>query len=152
MAFRSDWNQKGRHISIKTSAMPSTLLWGIPPDVGEALAKANIAPRSAEIMVKPGIVKGPKASRHALAGDALSKTEWSSLPELLQSPRAVLKDERSGNLIFIVGVRSQDGRIVQLVVEVEREISDRRSANVVVSAYKPRVSDLKVGSSASCLR
>lgn len=107
-------------------------------DVIEALAERNVAPASAEMMVQPGILIGPKAARHELAGDALTPMQWLILPRLIRRPAAVLLDEGSGNLIYLLG--ESDGKTPQLAVALDYRLRRNRktlTTNTVVSAYVP---------------
>jgi len=113
-------------------------------DVIKALVAEGHTPASAEIMVQPGLLAGPKAKRHNLAGDALTADQWLALPELLRKPKAVLRDSRSGNLIYLL---QPDGpRMPQLAVVVDYQMKIARVTvvtNMVVSAYQPTIQSLR---------
>lgn len=101
-----------------------------------ALGEKGIAPASAEIMVKPGLLLGPKALRHANVGDALTPQQWLMLPELLKSPKAVLIDNQSGNLLLLLGGDSVDG---QLAIALDYVLKKPKSTvNLAISAYRPK--------------
>lgn len=103
-------------------------------DVIEALATRGITPVSPEIRVKPGVLLGPKADRHARAGDELTQEQWQNLPALLKAPHAVLIDKATNSLIFIV-----DGGDGQLAIRLNFEIKKPKSTiNLIVSAYRPK--------------
>lgn len=111
-------------------------------DLIAALESRGAAPASAEIMVTPGLVRGPKADRHEAAGDALSPTDWLTLPRLVRRATAVLLDTRTGKLILIL---PGDDRVPQLAIELDRKIGRSAEAgtwNLVTSAYRPRLTDL----------
>ena len=107
-----------------------------------ALEARGIAPASAELMVNPGLISGPKALRHEAAGNALDEATWQSLPELLRAPQAVLLDEETRKLIYIL---PSEGRRPQLAITVDyllRPRSEGVRANMIVSAYTTRPRDL----------
>lgn len=103
-----------------------------------ALTSRGVAPASAEIMVNPGLLVGPKATRHDYAGDALLPEDWLALPQLLRRPTAVLIDSRTGRLIFVL--RPTNGQAPQLALALDYRTRIRRETvltNSVVSAYRP---------------
>ena len=107
-----------------------------------ALGERGIAPASAEIMVGPGLIRGPKADRHEAAGDALTSTDWLSLPQLVRRTSAVLLDSRTGRLILVL---PGDDRVPQLAIELDSKTGRQAgtgSWNLVISAYRPRLADL----------
>lgn len=71
----------------------------LPLDVVNAMSAAGR--RFSPVMyVEDSLVVGRKAARHEMAGDALSKAEWRSLPESLPSS-TVYFEKGSGNLILV---------------------------------------------------
>lgn len=120
-----------------------TLVGAIEPALIEALRRRGRAPASAEILIKPGVVAGPKADRHKRHGDALSDQDWLGLPGLLRAPDAVLLDKQTGAVIFVR--RNQVGG-TQITISVDyrfRKSRETRLGNVVVSAYRPTLETLK---------
>ena len=114
----------------------------ISQDVIRALETRGLAPKSAELLVNPGLLIGPKAARHAAKGDELTPAEWLSLPWRLQSPEAVLIDNKTGRVLYIL--RGGD-RLPQIAVDFDyrRRVGKVVSpANVIVSAYRPRKLDI----------
>lgn len=113
-------------------------------EVIEALGSVDRAPRTADVLVSPGLVTGAKARRHLQAGDALTAEDWQSLPSLLRRPQAVALDLRSGKLLYVL---AGEDRAPQLAVEIDQLLGksgdDRAIANLVVSAYRPRLADLR---------
>lgn len=105
------------------------------------LARQNVEPVTAEVMVRPGLVFGPKAKRHEAAGDALTPEQWRSLPRLFEQAVAVLLDVRSGKPLWVL---PGDGRAPQLAMEVDF-VTDKpkRTTNVVKSAYGVGVTELR---------
>ena len=112
----------------------------ISREVITALAKRGAAPLSAEIMVKPGLLSGPKATRHSNKGDAPAEQEWLSLPKSLRAPMAILKDERTAELIY--RLKEVDGSLHLALDLGYKRKSNRRLINMVVSAYRPVLSEL----------
>lgn len=107
----------------------------------DALTARGQPPVSAEIYMRAGLVVGPKARRHMIKGDALVAATLERLPALLAHPQAVLYDERSGRLIYIL---NGDASAPQLAVAVNYKPrgSDLIDANVIVSAYIVQIDDL----------
>ncbi len=107
------------------------------------LETMDLAPASAEIMLRPGLIRGPKATRHERKGDALSEAVWLSLPARLRNPQAVLLDTRSGRLLYLL--RSEDERLPQLALALDYKVRKPRKTivNLVVSAYRPKIAELK---------
>lgn len=99
------------------------------------LRAAGIAPQTAEVMVRPGLVRGPKADRHEDAGNAIAQDAWRALPALWRKPVALLLDLKSGNPLWLLP--GADGRAPQLAVEVDfvDKKSRRGATNAVKSAY-----------------
>lgn len=116
------------------------LLGVMPRDVIEALARRGIAPASAEIMVKPGLVSGPKALRHETAGDALPPEQWLTLPRSLRKPSAVLLDPSSGRLLFLVGCAAGQGQLVVSLDYLQKK--SKANLNLAVSACRPSMAGL----------
>lgn len=113
-------------------------------DILESLKKNEIFPQSAEIFVKAGLLNGKKAARHTVAGDAFDKSLWLRLSMGLRAPMAVLQDTKKGNLIFLM--EDQGERIPQLALALNfvlRIGGKNMTTNQIVSAYLPKLSDLK---------
>lgn len=118
--------KRGRR-AIVGAIDPATLRW--------LEQNKSLVPASAEISVQDGMIIGKKASRHQLAGDALTSDDWTRLPDMLERPDQILFDTRSGKLLYIVA--SKDGGNAKLAVEFDYVL--KRGAgetNAVVSAFK----------------
>ncbi|MBN2628939.1 MAG: hypothetical protein JXR75_00200, partial [Rhodobacteraceae bacterium] len=119
------------------------LLGVLGSDVVARLADRGVEPATAEIMMRAGLMNGPKARRHAEAGDALTWAQWFELASMLRNPTAVLRDERSGALIYLLADR---GAVPQVAVRLDYR-RDRRGEsltfNAVVSAYLVDTDDIK---------
>lgn len=113
-------------------------------DVIAALDARGLTPRSAEIFAQPGLLSGKKATRHEAKGDALSPSDWISLPWAMQHPTAVLRDEETGRLIYIL---AQDATGSQIAVAMDYFLAgpglSQTLANAMVSAYRVRLADLR---------
>lgn len=112
--------------------------------VTSALAERGIAPASAEVMLRPGLVVGPKADRHESAGNALSPEQWLTLPRLFRNAQAIYLDRKTGALVYVL---PGEGRQPQLAVRVDYLTKVRRSEdpsllNMVVSAFLAKVDDI----------
>ncbi len=105
------------------------------------LASERVVPLTAEVMVRPGIVSGPKADRHALENDALTSEQWENLPELFEQAKALLFDKKSGKPLWLL---PGDGRVPQLAVEVDFVTKKpKQTVNAVVSAKTYAVEEIK---------
>jgi SPP1 gp7 family putative phage head morphogenesis protein len=107
------------------------------------LRAAGIRPLTAEVMVRPGVVHGPKARRHEAAGNALSASDWQQLPAAFaRGAQALLLDVKSGKLLWLLPGRR--GEPAQLAMEVDFVLErPKRSTNAVKSAYRANLSDLR---------
>lgn len=112
-------------------------------DLLTALEAKGIAPASAEITVNPGLLKGPKANRHAGSGDALTPEDWLALPASLRRPVAVLIDKKTGKLVYVLA--GHDLAVPQIVVTLDYQTRIARKtviSNAIVSAYRPVLGDI----------
>lgn len=112
-------------------------------DVISALSAHGVAPSSAEIMVKPGLLNGPKAVRHGQAANALRDEDWVNLPVALRDPQSVYLDVDSGALLYFL--KSGNG-MPQLAVRLDqadrRTRIEKRLVNLVVSAFRVNMTDV----------
>lgn len=107
------------------------------------LASVDQAPQDLAIYVRPGLDDGPKAALHEAKGDALDLATWSALSTLMRKPRAVLYDQVSGNLLYLV---ERNGAIYQIAVAIGRTEKAQSLPNImnsVISAYRIQVGDLR---------
>lgn len=112
------------------------------PDELKLLKSVNIEPTSAQILLKEGLLVGPKATRHVKKGDAIPDTIWDKLPEMMRAPVAVLLDPKSNKVFYVLP--HEQGKVAQIIVEVDFKIKrPKSSSNMVVSAYVQKVSDLQ---------
>ena len=106
------------------------------------LAARGIDPVSAEVMVRPGLLHGPKATRHLDAGNALTADQWRALPDRFRQAVAVLLDTRSGKVIYLLP--GADGRLPLLAMEVDFVMRrPRRTTNAVRSGYLVDLADIR---------
>lgn len=138
----SAWSDWVKATVNETTHMPG-FAGVIEPRVIAALEAQAVKPVSAALMVKPGLLRGPKVLRHEAAGNALSQEQWLTLPALLRDPLAVYRDTRSGALIYFL--RSPAG-MPQLAVRVDQVSGGRDEqktvVNLIVSAYQVKPSDV----------
>ncbi len=129
--------------AIKGQAAGPGLLGTVSSDVVAALSSRGLAPASAEVMVRPGLLFGPKAARHEAAADSIPAEAWRNLSKRIRTPSAVLFDESSGRILFLLdegaGSASQFALALDYRLKANREI---RTANVIVSAYRPKTVDI----------
>lgn len=103
---------------------------------------AGVEPLSAEVMIKPGLLRGPKALRHGTAGDALTAEQWAVLPDMFEQAVALMLDTRSGKVVWLLP--GADHR-PQLAMEVDFVTKrPKRETNAVVSAYQVTPVSLKL--------
>lgn len=118
------------------------LIGVISHDVIDSLAAKGIGPQTADMQVRPGLLAGPKATRHEAAGNALSPNDWVQLSERLRKPLAVLLDKKSGNLLYILSAQEGQSQIaVSLDYRVKGE-NGSLTTNMVVSAYRPVIAEV----------
>ena len=136
-AIDTAWTQWiDRQVQEGTQSEPG-LLGALSHDVVAALAARGIEPASSEIMVRPGLVAGVKAAGPARAGDALSGAEWRALPLRLRTPDAVLRDERTGRLIYVLPSDGGPEEKLALTLDTRtRADSQATFANMVVAAAR----------------
>ncbi len=96
----------GHDWRIVGAAAPEDIAW---------LAERGQQVASAEIGVEARLIVGPKAARHATAGDALEAGDWKALPAGIAAPRAVLYDTETGNLLYVYPA-AEDPRLARIVV------------------------------------
>lgn len=128
-AWRSDGLSRGR----------TAVVGSIKPDVLTWLNGAHgISPAGAEILVRDDLILGPKARRHAAAGDALSDDEWRALPQLLAEPDRIYFDTQSQKLVAVSG----EGEAAKVVVEFDAKVGRRKDVtNLVVTAFRISAAD-----------
>ncbi|MFN3575377.1 MAG: phage minor head protein [Tabrizicola sp.] len=117
------------------------LLGVLSPEIVANLKERGMTPATAAIVVKSGLLNGPKARRHEAVGDALPEPAWRDLPRQLLTPQVVLFDERTHRLIYILG----DAGSSQLAVAINYQFVAHRKnriANMVVSAYRPKMQSI----------
>lgn len=114
------------------------------------LRVANVDPVSAEVMIRPGLLRGPKATRHAVAGNALTPEQWQALPDLFERAQALLLDTNNGKVIWIL---PGGDRQPQLAMEVDFVTKrPKQVTNAVVSAYTAVPTDLRARLKSGSLR
>lgn len=128
-AWRADALPRGR----------TAVVGAIKPDVLAWLdASQGIRPAGAEILVRDDLVLGPKARRHAAAGDALTDDEWRALPQLLAAPERIYYDTQGEKLVAVSG----GAEAAKIVVEFDAKVGRRKDiANLVVTAFHISAAD-----------
>ena len=116
-----------------------------PLDLAWLAQSGKPTPDTAEIGISSALINGPKALRHQAKGDALPDGVWDYLPEMLETPLAVLFDEAHSTLIYVLP--EMGARRPQLVVEFDYKRRNR-SMNMLISAYRPRLQNIlqRIGS------
>lgn len=138
---RRDWAQWTQAVSEGAERNRLGWLGVISAQDLAHLRLAGIEPVSAEVMVKPGLLRGPKAARHGAAGDALTAEQWAALPDLFEKAVALVIDGRSGKPLWVL---RGDGRLPQMAVEIDFVTKrPKRETNAVVSAYQASVDGIR---------
>ncbi|UOA07786.1 phage minor head protein [Methylobacter sp. S3L5C] len=71
------------------------------PTLAWLVDNKKIAPKTAEIAISEGLIKGTKQIRHEKSGDALNEMEWRQLPEIVGNPERILFDMQTGKLLYV---------------------------------------------------
>ncbi|MEI6070134.1 MAG: phage minor head protein [Methylococcaceae bacterium] len=99
----------------------------------------KIAPKTAEIAIREGLIKGTKQTRHEKkTSDALSEMEWQQLPEIVSNPDQILFDTRSGYVIYVLKTNNP---AIKLSVKFDYAKKGVKT-NMIVSAFKQSVSTI----------
>lgn len=136
----SDWLER---VNAGEEHRPG-LVGAIGTDLSAELARRQLMPASAELLVRAELVLGRKATRHSAKGDALTSADWLALPEMLLAPQAVLLDVKTGRLLYIL--QSEDSRVPQLALDLSFRLREQRKnkmVNMFVSAYRPQLRDVR---------
>lgn len=106
------------------------------PDDIKFLAGMGKTPASAEIAVPDNLMIGKKAQRHQAAGDALTQDDWLALPDGITNPKAVLYDNETGNLLYIMDSLGDPG-VQKLVVQMDFVTKKpKRKINMARTVFK----------------
>lgn len=116
--------QRGRTAVVGAIA-PEHLDW--------LMREKKVAPQSAAVGIREGLVRGTKQDRHMSAQDGLSDADWRRLPEIIASPDEVYYDERTGKLVYVVS--SGDDARVKLSLEFDYRVGKER-LNMIVSGFR----------------
>lgn len=108
----------------------------VHPDDIDFLRKLDKTPVSAEIAVQDRLMLGKKTDGSADDTGVLSESEWMVLPVGLSDPRAVLYDNDTGSLLYVLG--SQDNeKSEMLVVQMDFVTKKpKRRINLVSTVFK----------------
>lgn len=85
---------------------------------------------------------GPKALRHRTKGDDLSELDWLGLPARLRTPDAVLYDEESEKLLYILPGDSGKSQIAVYLDYQTKGAAGPKTINLIVSAYRPTIAEV----------
>ncbi|WP_338416689.1 phage minor head protein [uncultured Sphaerotilus sp.] len=122
-----DWRgtpQRGR-VAVVGAIAPEHLDW--------LMREKKIAPQSAAVGIREGLVRGTKQDRHMSAQDGLADSDWRRLPEIIAQPEAVYYDERTGKLVYVVS--SGDDAQTKLSLEFDYRVGKER-LNMIVSGFR----------------
>lgn len=123
-------------LSDGTSRGKSAVAGFAHPDDVTFLRAQGRTPVSAEIAVQDRLMVGRKADRHEGAGDALTQAEWLALPIALAAPKAVLYDNETGNLLYVMDSQD-DSNAQKLVVKMDFvPKKPKRKINMARTAFK----------------
>jgi len=122
--------------SVNQSRNHSQLAGWISSKVLAGLDEIGKKPLTAEIFIEDRLLTGKKADRHTSAGDALSEEEWKSIPMALASDPAVLYDNDTEKVLYVLPSLT-DSRSVKIVIALDYYIGKQKKAlNLARSAFK----------------
>jgi hypothetical protein len=112
-------------MSAQSGALRSQqrIVGGLAVDDMLALQRRGVEVKSAAIWLRPGLVRGTKATRKQAGEKDLSLADWKALPARLRAPDAVLYDTQDGKLLYVFSADVPAGTAAstaKVVVEVER--------------------------------
>jgi hypothetical protein len=111
---------KGGRMAVVGALDPAILDW---------LSTAKgIDPATAGIAVRDSLINGNQT-----AGEALTRDEWASLPDVLANPGQVLFDRKSGQILYVGA--STDSQTATLAFALDYA-SDHGAPNLLVSAFR----------------
>lgn len=117
-----------------------TMALGVLADADIAFAEAQgETVDSGIIFLEDKLLAGPKAQRHAAAGNALSREEWISLPEALAKPDQVVWDVANKALLYILP--GAQGKPTKAAVRFNRMKGDRNDAATVFKVATQSIAD-----------
>ena len=90
-------------------------------------------PKTAEIAIREGLIRGSKQIRHEKAGDGLTEMEWRQLPTIVGEPEQVLFDTQTGKLRYILKSAVAG---VKLAVEFDYMKKGNPAINMIVSGFR----------------
>lgn len=109
----------------------TAIVGAIEPDILRWLTDKNhTLPRTAEIAIREGLIRGQKQERHTVSGDALTAVEWRRLPSIIANPDQVFFDTRTGKLVYAVASVVDNNKII---VRFEYK---KDKPNAIVSGYR----------------
>lgn len=115
----------GRRITVAAIG-PAELAW--------LQKEKGVVPLRADISLEDRLIIGKKARRHEAVGDALTTEEWRALPRLERE--AVLYDNETGNVLYVLTPLADDPRKVKAVVALDYRAKGKDAANSVRSVFK----------------
>jgi len=99
------------------------------------LAKVGKRPDRTDISLADRLIVGKKAKRHEMTGNALTDVEWASLAGAMQKPAAILYDNDSGNVLYVLPSAGDD--TIKIVVTPNYwDKKARQSINSTRSVFK----------------
>ena len=129
--------------TLATGRTKPTLVGVLSQDVIKALDGEGIAPASADMQIGPGLLAGPKATRHEQKGDALLPDDWLNLPERLRAPTAVLLDTQSGKLLYVLPAEAGHAQLAVYLDYLIKGSDGGGRTNMVISAYRPVLAEVQ---------
>lgn len=118
-----------------------TLVGSMSREVVNELTARGIGPKSAELLIHPELVVAPSPHRPNFAGEDPASADWLALPQLLRKPTAVLIDNQTGQLIFVLPRSSDRAGLVAATIEYVLAQADLiGGGNRIISANRPELS------------
>jgi len=128
------WNNTLDQWNNTPQAGRTAVVGGIEPSVLDWLGThKQVTPKTADIAIREGLIRGSKQVRHENAGDGLTQMEWRQLPSIIGNPDQVLFDTQTGKLLYIAA--SADAG-TKLAVEFDYMKKGEPVTNMIVSGFR----------------
>lgn len=118
-------------LSAGRPAGRAVTLWGMEPEELDYLKAQGRPPERTDVTLEDRLVVGKKASRHEVAGDALTPDEWRALAGMRHE--AVLYDRDDGRLLYVL---PGGDRKIKVVVAPDWRAKGRGTLNSARAVFK----------------
>lgn len=107
------------------------------------LQRAGAQVQSGVVFVEDTLIGGAKARRHIAAENALSASEWRSLPKRFAKPERVLWDTRNRTLLYVF--QALDGRASKVAVRFARLNYAGQPVDDAATVFKVAAANIEEG-------